>query len=125
MSSRVKTGDVFQIRRNGRNYVSLGKVVDNEGSEYVAATLNGNISYSGEMKSPHLVGRQRRKAKIHVIAGTKIQRVNGFRTVNLESVTRIQGDGVANHLVRTTTRNGVETDAPNILTQIRDITSSL
>ena len=121
MRSRIKTGDVFQIRKNGPNYISLGKVTDTEGNNFIAATRNGNITYSGQMKT---VRGGTRKPKIHVLGGNAVKRIHGTRTVDLESVGRTDRT-LASHLTRTTSRNGILSDAPNLLVQIADLERSL
>lgn len=120
MKSKLKTGDVFQIRKNGRNYIALGKTTDNEGREFVCATLNGNINPDGTMRSRTGKG----KAIIHAHAGTSVKRVHGHRSVDLVSVATVH-PRVSRHLQQTDTRTGVLTDAANLIQQIREITASL
>lgn len=124
MHSKVKTGDVIQIRKNGPNYIALGKVRDNEGVEYIAATKNGNISQSGAMKSPHRVDGSVRRPKIHIISGDRVKRVHGNRHVDMGSVVG-SDNRLSTHLQRTTGRNGVHTDAPNIMAQIQELNAAL
>jgi len=126
MRSNVKTGDVLQIRSNGTNYICLGKVVDHENNEYIAATKNGNISYDGKMRKGTLVNSQMTiKPKIHVLRAGSVKRIHSNRTVDLESVSRVQGQGLTSHLIRTNSRTGVEVEAPNILATIREIANSI
>ena len=120
MRSRIKTGDLFQIRKNGRNYLALGKVTDTEGNDFIAATLNGNVDYSGKMKRRTGVGR----GKVHILNSHNVKRIHGHRTVDIESVTRTQ-PRLRNHLGRTDGRSGVITEAPNVLAQIAELQASI
>jgi len=116
MRSRVKTGDVIQIRRNGPNYIALGKVRDHNGKEYVAATKNGNVTVSGKMK--------RGQTKIHIIKGDDVKKVHSSRNVDMASVCN-SDRRLGNYLERTTRSNGVKTNAPNIMAQLQDLQTSL
>jgi len=120
MFSRIKTGDVIQIRKNGPNYIALGKVRDNEGVEYIAATKNGNVTQGGEMKK----GLGQQKPKIHIISGNRVKRVHGSRSVNMESVVSVNRR-LSSHLQRTTGRNGIVTEAPNLMAQIAELRIAL
>lgn len=126
MLSRVKTGDVFQIRKNGPNYITLGKVRDRDGIEYISATKNGNIGLDGKMKRASLPtgDRPARKPKIHVIKGNDVKRIHSSRPIDLESVTS-RNRRLASHLERTDGRNGIRVEAPNILSQIADLEAAL
>lgn len=120
MRSHVKTGDVIQIRRNGPNYIALGKVVDREGNQFIATTRNGNVTQSGKLKR----GTGNHRPKIQLIYGGEVKRVHGNREVDMESV--VSGNRrVGRHLQRTTRRTGVVTDAPNIMEQLHDLQASL
>ena len=119
MRSRIKTGDVFQITKNGPNYISLGKVTDTDNNEYIAATKNGNINPNGVMKPR--TGRS--KGRIHILPSTTVKRVHGHRPVDIPSVCQVHRR-LSSHLVRTTNRDGVLSDAPNLLTQIADLRRS-
>ena len=121
MRSRVKTGDVIQIRQNGPNYIALGKVRNNEGVEFIAATRNGNITTSGKFKKA-LPGAP--KPKVHVIPGYSVKRVHGNRAVDLESVAS-QDRVLGRHLTRTTRSSGVNVDAPNLIAQLAELQAGL
>jgi hypothetical protein len=118
MRSRVKTGDVIQIRRNGPNYITLGKVKDGEGVEFLAVTRNGNITECGKMKAPTSTA----KPRVHIISGDSVKRVHGRRLVDMQSV--ISNDRrLGKHLTRTTTSTGIVTSAPNIAAQLEELAS--
>lgn len=120
MRSRARTGDVMQIRKNGPNYIVLGKVTDTDGVEFLAATRNGNITAGGIMKA----GRNNQKPKVHIISGSSVKRIHGNRSIDMESV--VSSDRRLNsHLSRTTISNGVPTDAPNIMAQLNELRASL
>lgn len=120
MRSKVKTGDVIQIRKNGPNYITLGKVVDNEGVEHLATTKNGNVTLSGRLKA----GSANKKPRIHIVKGSDVKRVHGNRSINMESVIS-QDRRLGRHLRRTTASNGVITGATNIMAQIRDLAAEI
>ena len=124
MYSKVKTGDVIQIRKNGPNYIALGKVRDHEGYEYIAATKNGNITLGGEMKRGHGAGTSNRSPKIHLIDGSKVKRVHANRSVNIESVCN-ENRRLSTHLQRTNGRTGISVNAPNIMAQIDDLKAAI
>jgi hypothetical protein len=104
----------------GPNYVALGKVTDNEGNTFVAATKNGNITESGKLKA----GRQDQTPKIHVIGGTRIKRIHSNRNIDLEQVCSNHRE-LGSHLERSNGRDGVATEAVNIPAQLREIEASL
>ena len=120
MKSRVKTGDIFQIRKNGPNYITVGKVTDRYGNELIAATKNGNIDYSGNMKKRTGCS----KGKIHILYPHEVKRIHGHRAINIASVEKVQ-PRIARHVVHTDRRNGVLIEAPNILAQILDLQVSM
>lgn len=120
MRSKVKTGDVIQIRRNGPNYIALGKVVDAEGVEHLAITRNGNITDGGMLKRSH----PGRRPKVTIIDGDSIRRVHGTRSVDMESVMTLDRR-LARHLQRTTQSTGVATEAPNIAAQLSELVSTI
>ena len=120
MQSKVKTGDVFQIRKHGPNYIALGRVKDNDGNVFVAATKNGNVSQKGKFKKTSI----KSSPKIQILGGDKIFRVHSNREVDMDSIVR-NNKKVARFIERTTYRNGVTTEASNILVQISDLISNL
>jgi len=120
MRSKVRTGDVFQITKNGPNYVALGKVRDNEGEDFIVATRNGNVTKGGEYKK----STGRNKPKVIIIPGTKVNRIHSNRIVNVDSA-KSQDRRLNQHLCRTTSTTGVITEAPNIMVQIRELASNL
>lgn len=128
MRSKIKTGDVFQIKKNGTNYVTLGKVVGPDGIELVTATKNGNIGPDGKLKLGHQHPTQpnkRVKPKIHVLVPSSVKKVHSNRRVDMESVIATGGTLVRSHLQRTTASNGVTIQAPNIIAQLADLKASL
>ena len=128
MYSKVKTGDVIQFRKNGPNYIALGKVRDADGVEWIAATKNGNITQGGAMVQPNPDRRNSRgeviTPKIHIIGGDKVKRVHAHRSVDMASVCNVNRR-LSTHLQRTNGRNGIPTEAPNIMVQIQDLAAAM
>lgn len=120
MRSKVKTGDVIQIRRNGPNYVSLGKVRDGEGQEFLVATRNGNLTLGGQMKA----SQPGRRPKIKLIRGDEVKRVHGSRPVDMESILQRTDARLRRHLQRTTGTTGIVTEAPNIAAQVAELVAT-
>jgi predicted dinucleotide-utilizing enzyme len=120
MLSKIKTGDVFQIRNNGRNYVALGKAENREGDKFVVATLNGNINPNGCMK----IRTGRGKGKVRLFKDTNIKRVHAQRTVDVASVGAVH-PRLRNKIKPTNRKTGVVTKAANLLEQYKDIQSGL
>jgi len=110
MSTRLKTGDVFQIRRNGRNYIALGKAKDADGNQYVVATLNGNIGKEGKMR------KKNGRSKSHVILqmGSNVKRIHDRRSVDIDSVYSVHRR-LRNKIKLTDGRTGISTDAISLL----------
>jgi len=120
MRSRVKTGDVIQIRKNGPNYITLGKVRDAEGTELIATTRNGNITVGGKLK----MGTGNQKPKVVLIYPKSVKRIHGSRPIDMESVVA-RNRVLSRHLTRTTRSTGVVADAPNIMEQVAELQASL
>ena len=115
--SKVKTGDIFQIRSNGRNYVALGKVEKaRTGESFVVGTLNGNINPDGTFKKR--TGRG--KGKIKLFRGNDVKRIHQNRTVDVSSVGRVHSV-FSTKLQRTTNRNGIVTQCNNVFETIREL----
>lgn len=121
MRSKVKTGDVIQIRRNGPNYIALGKVKDAQGEEFLVITRNGNITCGGELKR----SQAGRKPIMRVISGKEVKRVHGSRSVDMATVINGIDRRISRHLHRTTSTTGVTTEAPNIAAQLADLASAI
>lgn len=124
MRSRVRTGNVIQIRNHGPNYIVLGKVQrpqeDGTTRDYICATRNGNITSDGKLKR----GDADQKPKIHAFASHQVKRVHATRTVDVESVTT-RNRTLRRVLSPTNGRNGVAVDAPNIVVQLSELTAAL
>lgn len=119
--SKVRTGDVFQIRKNGRNYVALGKVEKRRTGEiFIAATLNGNINPDGTFKRK--TGTS--KGKIKLLRGNEIERIHQNRVVDISSIANVHSR-LATKLQRTNGRNGVVTVGHNVPQTIRELKASL
>lgn len=128
MRSKIKTGDVIQITKNGPNYITLGKVRGNDDVDYLAVTRNGNISQGGFLKRGHpstlATGPRVIKPTIHVIGGARVKKVHSHRPVDMESIVR-GSRRMSTHLQRTTRITGVFTDAPNVLVQIAELEAAI
>jgi len=120
MLSKIKTGDVFQIRKNGRNYVTIGKAENREGDKFVVATLNGNINMNSNMKRRTGLG----KAKVRLFKDTDVKRIHAHRQIAIESVCAVH-PRLRSKIRATTRRTGVVTNANNLLEQYKDIQSGL
>lgn len=117
----LRTGDVVQIRNYGRNYIVLGKALDQNGSPVVVMTKNGNILNDGSsrqitVRNPITGRRVRCEARIFHCYPEEIRRVHGSRYVNMEDVKErlAPRQGLASYLVPTNAGSGLRISAPSV-----------
>jgi len=114
--ARVQTGDIVQIRNNGRNYIVMGKAEHTDGTDRIILMKNGVIRPDGKMR----VMPRRWTPTVKVINPNKIKRVHHRRQVDLADVS-VKVPALCNVLFRMNSANGVNVMAPNI----SDITNQI
>jgi hypothetical protein len=126
--SRIKTGDIVQIRTYGQNYIVLGKAEHNDGSERIVLFKNGMIKNNGQVRKIAKTKRYRlgktiiieKKPIIKIVKPYSIKRVHYQRDIDLLSVRR-KYPKLSTILQWMDGRSGVKVSAPHIM----DVTSRL
>lgn len=121
MTTKIKTGNVFQRTLKGPNYIALGKAMDEEGETVIIATKNGNIKMNGEAKLGHKIRRSKKSAlgkkgnrlALYAFYAKDIANIHGQRPVKLDTIwERGQADDVGVEVSVMNSRTGVKTEAP-------------
>ena len=123
MTTKVRTGDVFQRTKTGPNYIALGKAVFN-GQPYVIAVKNGKIKEDGKAKIGQRIvasrssklGRKGTRPVLHAFKPTDIYRIHDNRHVDINSVWGL-GNAVSldQPVRRMNRRNGVQIEAKRLI----------
>lgn len=111
--ARLRTSDVVQVRKFGRNYIVLGKALGIDGiTQQVVVVKNGMIKKDGTVRKMR-EGHRRDRPTVLTLDPKSIVHIHGRRTLNLNDA-RAKLPGVAAIVVEMNGTSGLHCDAPSI-----------
>jgi hypothetical protein len=111
--SRLRTSDVVQVRKFGRNYIVLGKAMAHDGvTQEVVVVKNGMIKKDGTVRKMRR-GHRTDRPTVLTLDPKSIIHIHGRRTLDLNDA-KAKLPGVAAHCVRMDATSGLDCPAPSI-----------